>query len=88
MVIASIKFCYDKSAIANETATVFLYLTHFMPVLSFYTPWKHQETFGFLMFSGGVESDQWHDMVWSQIIIGKTLQIISKFRQVIMRENP
>ena len=45
-----------------------LYLTHFSPVLLFYTPWKHQKTFsfsippenirkplGFLMFSGGIE---------------------------------
>ena len=28
------------------------FFTHFMPLVSFYTPWKHQKTFGFLMFSG------------------------------------
>ena len=30
-------------------------LTHFMPLVSFYTTWKRQKTYSFLMFSGGVE---------------------------------
>ena len=38
------------------------YLTHFMPQVSFYTPWKHQKTKGFLMFPGVIERDQWHEM--------------------------
>ena len=29
---------------------------------SFYSPGKHQKTSGFLMFSGGIEKDQWHEM--------------------------
>ena len=37
-------------------------LTHFMPLVSFYTPSKHQKTSGFLTFSGGIERDQWHEM--------------------------
>ena len=37
-------------------------VTHFIPLVSFYTPWKHQKTRGFLMFSGGLERDQWHEM--------------------------
>ena len=37
-------------------------LTHFMPLISFHTPWKHQKTRGFLMFSGGIKRDQWHEM--------------------------
>ena len=28
----------------------------------FYTPWKHQKTSGFLMFSGGIEVEQWLKM--------------------------
>ena len=32
-------------------------LTHFMSMISFDTPWKHQKTSGFLMFSGGTEKD-------------------------------
>ena len=37
-------------------------LTHFMPLFSFYTPGKNQETRHFLMFSRGKESDQRHEM--------------------------
>ena len=37
-------------------------LTHFMQLASFDTPWKHQKTIGFLMFSGGAERDQLHEM--------------------------
>ena len=32
-----------------------------MPLISFYTPRK-QKIRGFLMFSGGIERDQWHEM--------------------------
>ena len=31
-----------------------------MPLVSFYTPWKHQKIRGFLMFSGGIKTDQSH----------------------------
>ena len=37
-------------------------LTPFMPLASIYTPWKHKKTGDFLMFSGGIERDQWHEM--------------------------
>ena len=37
-------------------------LTHFMPLVSFYASWKRQKTSGFLMFLGGIEGDQWHEM--------------------------
>ena len=36
--------------------------THVMPMISYYTPWKHQKTRAFLMFSGGKERKQWHKM--------------------------
>ena len=32
-------------------------LTHFSPMLHFYTSWKHQKAFGFLIFSGGIEME-------------------------------
>ena len=32
-----------------------IFSTHSMLLVSFYTPWKHQKTSGFLMFSRGVE---------------------------------
>ena len=31
-------------------------------MFSFYTPWKHQKTFGFLVFSGDVKLDHWPEM--------------------------
>ena len=37
-------------------------LTHFMS-LSFFFLWKQQEIRDFLMFSGGMEKEQWHLMV-------------------------
>ena len=38
------------------------FLTHYSPVSHFYTPWKRQETFGFLTFSGGIEMWHWTKM--------------------------
>ena len=37
-------------------------LTYFIPLVSFYTPWKHQKTSGFLIFSGDTEREQWYEM--------------------------
>ena len=31
--------------------------TYFMPLVSFYTTWKHQKTSGYLILSGGIEKD-------------------------------
>ena len=31
------------------------FLTHLWAMFPFYTPWKQQKTFGFLVFSGGME---------------------------------
>ena len=36
--------------------------THFKNLFSFYNPWKHSKTFDFLMFSGGTEKDQLHEI--------------------------
>ena len=44
-------------------------LTHFMSLASFYTPWKHQKTSAFLIISGGIEKDQWHEMGKNMIFI-------------------
>ena len=41
---------------------IFLILTHFMPLISFCTLGELQKISGFLMFSGGIERDQWHEM--------------------------
>ena len=37
-------------------------LTHLFPMHSFSTPWKHQKTLSFLMFSGGRERVPWEQM--------------------------
>ena len=36
--------------------------THFMPLDVFYTSLKYQKIRGFLIFSGGIEKDQWHEI--------------------------
>ena len=41
-------------------------LTHFSPVSHFYTPWKHQKTFDFLTFSGGIE--MWRRLTTSHVL--------------------
>ena len=33
------------------------WLTHFMPLVSFYTTWKYQKASSFLMFLRGIERD-------------------------------
>ena len=37
------------------------FLTRFVALLFFFTPWKHKKT-KFQLFSGGMENDQWHGM--------------------------
>ena len=40
-------------------------LTLFWPMLPFYTPWKHQKTFGFLVFSRDIKWEHWPEMGWA-----------------------
>ena len=47
-------FCTEQ-----QLANTLKRLTHFMPLVSFNTP----ENMVKLMFSGGIERDQWHEMV-------------------------
>ena len=37
-------------------------LTHLMSLVSFYTPMKTLENLWFLIFSGGIERDEWHEI--------------------------
>ena len=60
-------FCSDlKSHYLKFWGTITIdflsWLTHFMPLVSFYNPWKHPKTSGFLMISGVIERDHWHKM--------------------------
>ena len=61
-------------------------LTHYSPVILFYTPWKHQKT----LFSGGI--DKQHRAVMSQSAILCALKVfvenIYKFPRYIPSKQP
>ena len=44
---------YTSKVLQNSSK---LSLTHFMPLISFYTAWKHEETSGFVVFSWSIET--------------------------------
>ena len=48
---------FAEISIANSNNNLLGPLTYLMPLVSFYTPRKHQKTRGFL-FSGSIERDQ------------------------------
>ena len=37
-------------------------LAHFMPLVPFNSSWRHGKSRGFLLFSEGIERNQWHEM--------------------------
>ena len=39
-----------------------LHLKPFLPIVPFYTPWKDEKTFGFLIFSEGIKIEHWAKM--------------------------
>ena len=39
-----------------------IFSSYFRQILPFYTPWKYQKISGFLMFSEGIEMEQWSKM--------------------------
>ena len=51
-----------KEVVLNWCNLIRVFLTHFWPMFSFYTPWKHQKTSGFLVFSGGIKWEHWREM--------------------------
>ena len=55
------------------------YLIHFMSLVSFYTPWKHQKSSVFLTFWGVVERDQWHE-IGLYDLIRESSYVIQKLR--------
>ena len=69
-------------------------LIHFEPLFSFCTPWKHHNISGFLMFSGGIERDLWHEMVkknWTETFnsnkIRSILQILPWLPYHVLKEK-
>ena len=66
----------NKRAIVTLVTSVInrTFLTHYMPLVSFYIPWRQQESSGFFMFSGCIERNQWHEMcithfLWHQALL-------------------
>ena len=54
---------YTAACSYQAISQLCLWLTHFIPLVSFYaSPKNRQKTFGFLIFLGGLERDQWHEM--------------------------
>ena len=49
------------------------FLAHFWPMFPFYTPWKHQKTNDFLIFSDGIKWEDWpiviHEKLFSLSIL-------------------
>ena len=62
----------------------FAILNPFMPLVSFYSPWKHQKNKGFLMFSGGIEWNKWNELnkvirkQWRLVGYEELIQVIAK----------
>ena len=54
------KIIFDQGGFVVSTTQHIL--THFMPLVSFYTPWRCHKARGFLIFSGAMERDQSHKM--------------------------
>ena len=78
----------NQSFLGFKLLQYILPLTHFMPLISFDTPWKHQKIRGFMMFSGGIKRDQWHEMGWwSSKNIAKCdrKQCCSKIMAIVLR---
>ena len=56
-------FPYTKTnKVSHKVKYLLIILIHFRPVSHFYTPWKRQKSFGFWMFSGGIEMWHWTEM--------------------------
>ena len=62
-------------------------LTHFWPMFPFYTilySWKHQKTFDFLVFSGGIKWEHWPEM--GQSIIRRCYQKFTNIKHLSKRK--
>ena len=52
-------------------------LSNLMPLVSFYTPWKHQKTRCFLMLFRSIERDHQHEMVWIPKLLFFAMQVFN-----------
>ena len=63
--IWSILYCNYSRSLILWISTFWKYLTHFILLVSFYAPWKHEKTRGLMMFSEGIKRDQCYEMAWN-----------------------
>ena len=56
--VTALKFLYEItwSSIWDPFSRL-KYITHIMTLVSFYSPWKDQKTYGFLLISGGIKKN-------------------------------
>ena len=59
------------------------FLTNFSPVSHFYTSWRRQKTFGFLMFSGGIEMWHWTKKFLIVVVCGESHQILDQYSKLL-----
>ena len=82
----NIKFYFDPMT-SSSMADSYEALTHFMPSMSFYSSWKTQKSSGFLMFSGAIERDQWHEMGQWRGAFLSMMNTFSKKGQSVSKKN-
>ena len=51
-------------------------------MFNFYNPWKRQKTYGFLMFSGGIEMEHWIKTYQYQDPIYKCINIKIRYTSI------
>ena len=71
-ILRSSSYCIIYTAKKLNFLTFCGKLTHFVLLVYFYSPWKHQKTKNLLMLPGGLERDQWHEMDKHRILGKRT----------------
>ena len=52
---------------------------------SFVAPWKHQNTRGFLMFSGSIKREQWHEISYKKTRFINLIKFINLIRNFCLK---
>ena len=67
---------------AKLSKTLSSYLTHFIPLVSFYTPWKCHKTIDFLMFLRGIERRL---VAWNFLLLDKSIHRRCSVKKVLLK---
>ena len=59
------KQIYERYSL-EDTVFMRFCLIHFWIMFPFHNPWKHQKTWGFLVFSGGIKRKHWPQMSYKR----------------------